>query len=201
MQADLFIRPAQLKDLPSIYKICLETGANGKDATGLLSDDTLLGQFFAAPYIHYDISTCFVIDHNGFAVGYVIGVKDTNHFNEWMNSKWLPTLQSAYPKKEGALPLEDHIVRSIHSGVKNQPYNDTYPSHLHIDILPIAQGKGFGRTLIETLIKRLKEMDSSGLHLGVGAENQNAISFYHKIGFTKFQEQDGAIMMGMKFNS
>jgi ribosomal protein S18 acetylase RimI-like enzyme len=200
MQADLFIRPAQLKDLPNIYKICLETGANGKDATGLLSDDMLIGQFFAAPYIHYDLSTCFVIDHKGFAVGYIIGVKDTNQFNHWMNTTWLPTLQTAYPKQVGVLPLEEYIVNSIHSGIKDQPYNETYPSHLHIDILPIAQGKGFGRTLIKTLVGRLQEMGSTGLHLGVGTENHNAISFYKKIGFTQFLELDDTVMMGMKFN-
>jgi ribosomal protein S18 acetylase RimI-like enzyme len=199
MQQDFFIRTAHLKDLPQIYKICLETGANGSDATGNLRDDELLGQFFAAPYIHYDISTCFVIDFNGFAVGYIIGVINTNHFNLWMNTQWLPTLKPAYPKRTDAPALEQHIVEGIHSGIGDQPFYNEYPSHLHIDILPIAQGKGFGRTLIETFINRLKESESKGLHLGVGADNGNAISFYKRLGFTQFQETNGAIMMGLKF--
>lgn len=43
------IRPYQPFDLPGMYRVCLQTGDSGRDATALYSDPDLLGHVFAAP--------------------------------------------------------------------------------------------------------------------------------------------------------
>ena len=52
---------------------------------------------------------------------------------------------------------------------------EAYPAHLHIDLLPVAQNKGFGRMLIETFIEAfieaIKIKGESGVHLAVGLDN------------------------------
>ena len=53
---------------------------------------------------------------------------------------------------------------------------EDYPSHLHIDLLPEAQGAGFGRVLIETLCGTLARMGSSGVYVGVAATNARALA-------------------------
>ena len=45
-----------------------------------------------------------------------------------------------------------------------------YPSHLHIDLLPRAQGQGHGRLLIESLLDLLRAEGSGGVHLGVSPD-------------------------------
>ena len=49
-----------------------------------------------------------------------------------------------------------------------------YPSHLHIDLLPRAQGRGNGRALMETFLAALTERGSPGVHLGTSPQNVRA---------------------------
>jgi len=75
-----------------------------------------------------------------------------------------------------------------------------YPSHLHIDLLPTAQGRGRGRALMERLLEALRRDGSAGVHLGVAAANARAIGFYEHLGFIPLGEgQEGrAVWMGKR---
>ena len=61
-------------------------------------------------------------------------------------------------------------------------------AHLHIDILPICQGKGFGRQLIQKFLDQLQVFGVGGVHLIVSKENSSAIGFYLHIGFQELRE-------------
>ena len=56
------IRNVNLSDIPYIYDICLKTGLSGKDATKEYSDPYILGQCYAAPYVHFEPNLCFVVE-------------------------------------------------------------------------------------------------------------------------------------------
>ena len=58
---------------------------------------------------------------------------------------------------------------------------DKYPAHLHIDILPIVQGMGYGRKLIERFFDQLRSLNVQGVHLVVSKSNKKAIGFYKKV--------------------
>ena len=58
-----------------------------------------------------------------------------------------------------------------------------YPAHLHIDVLPDYQRRGYGRRLIETLLDALGRAGAGGVHLGVGTANVGAQEFYKRVGF------------------
>ena len=102
----------------------------------------------------------------------------------------------------GAAPegsLDELLVSLIHdrthadgSGAESE-LDERYPSHLHIDLLPEAQGQGFGRRLIERLIGQLDERGSSGVHLGVSKANHRAIAFYRHVGFVEWDGPDDGI--------
>ena len=42
-----------------------------------------------------------------------------------------------------------------------EPY-EAYPSHLHIDLLPRAQGRGYGRRMIEQIMETLRAARLAG---------------------------------------
>jgi len=73
------------------------------------------------------------------------------------------------------------------------------PSHLHIDLLPSAQGRGLGRALMQRLLETLRRDGSDGVHLGVAAANVRAIGFYEHLGFVPLLEDDEAraVWMGL----
>jgi GNAT superfamily N-acetyltransferase len=63
-----------------------------------------------------------------------------------------------------------------------EPYAQ-YPSHLHIDLLPRAQGRGLGRAMMGLMLDLLRQRGSPGAHLGVSLPNVSAQAFYRKLGF------------------
>lgn len=195
---EIKIRQAVLTDIPYVYQICLKTGNSGEDATDLLNDEFIIGQYFAAPYLHYEIDSCFILEADRIPSGYVIGATDTDQFNDWMNTKWLPHIRKIYPKNLAPKSdLEKFLIEIIHRDCSCPAYLAKYSSHLHIDLLPIAQKKGFGKKMMNTFLTRMKEKGSTGVHLSVGESNQNAIGFYKKLGFSELNIEDGAVVMGL----
>jgi ribosomal protein S18 acetylase RimI-like enzyme len=78
-----------------------------------------------------------------------------------------------------------------------EPYAD-YPSHLHIDLLPRAQGHGWGRRMMEHLLGKLRSEGSPGVHLGVGQVNERAVGFYGKLGFAELARVRDVLYLGRR---
>jgi ribosomal protein S18 acetylase RimI-like enzyme len=76
-----------------------------------------------------------------------------------------------------------------------EPY-ETYPSHLHIDLLERARGQGIGRRMMEKVMEKLRERGAPGAHLGLSAQNLPAFGFYQRLGFTELVRVDDVIYMG-----
>ena len=57
---DIEIRNVTVTDIPQLFKICLKTGDNGKDATSIFNDPYILGHYYAAPYALFAAETSYV---------------------------------------------------------------------------------------------------------------------------------------------
>jgi ribosomal protein S18 acetylase RimI-like enzyme len=179
------IRPYQPADQPALYDICLRTGDGGGDATSRYADPRLLGDLFVGPYLALAPGLAFVLDAgDGTPVGYVLGALDTDQFAARCEVSWWPPLRRRYPDP-AALPEPDRELATLihHPPVMPAEITARYPSHLHIDLLPVAQGRGHGRALLEHLLAALAAAGSPGVHLGVSPDNRNAIAFYRRLGF------------------
>jgi GNAT superfamily N-acetyltransferase len=199
---EIGIRKAILSDLPYLYDICLKTGDEGKDASALFKDPYLIGHYYAAPYLSYQKSICYVAEYECRPQGYILSVPDTAAFNQWMEEYWLPPLRNNFSKYliEPCSEKEKMILSRINK--KHYPIDTTnqsllkhYPAHLHIDLLPNMQGKGIGKILMNNLFDELIKQDVSGLSFGVGMKNKGAITFYQKFGFSIYAEYDWGIIM------
>jgi len=194
------IRQAQQADLPYIYDICLRTGLSGKDASSAVSDKYMIGQYFAAPYIYYEIDLCFAVTGDYKPMGYIVGTSNSSAFYSWMNLNWLPQIRCIYPDKmPAASDFESFVINIIHKDCHLDEFLKDYPAHLHIDLLPQLQGKGVGKKLMSEFINKLKLKGSTGLHLSVGEKNLKAIKFYKKSGFCHLFSKSSAVFMGIKF--
>lgn len=68
--------------------------------------------------------------------------------------------------------------------------NDTWLDRFMID--KNFQGKGYGKSVLPLLIKKIKsELNTKTLYLSVNEKNKIAISLYKKIGFEFIDELDG----------
>jgi len=193
------IRPFHLSDLSALYRICLLTAKSGKDATSLYSDPDLVGSYYAAPYAIFEPEVCFVITNSGNPCGYIIGTKDTEKLIKTCEKNWFPILRERYKRPDPEEKSADaQIRRLIHEGYNLKSELTDYPAHLHIDLLPIAQGQGLGRKIMNTFIDNLKKFNTPALHLEVGKTNTNAIKFYQHIGFHIIKEYENSIAFGMQ---
>lgn len=197
------IRPAHPSDLPALYRICLLTGASGTDASDLFADPELLGHFYAGPYAVLEPALSFVATLAGTPVGYILGTSDSRRFARRCEAEWFPVLRERYPLPDPADQRHDaQLVRLIHAGIGlDEPLLELYPAHLHIDLLPVAQGQGLGRRLIEMLCAQLTAQGVPGLHLSVASTNQQAIGFYQRLGFQTLQSHPSALSMGLTLGS
>lgn len=191
----IHIRSYHSDDLDSLYEICLRTGAAGEDATSLVEHAELLGALFAAPYGVLEPEHALVLDDGtGRAVGYVLGAIDTAAFEARCEAAWWPTLRARFPIRPDGTTLDDLLIHLIHHRSTPGPdLLDRYPSHLHIDLLPEAQGAGWGRRMLDALDAALAADGSPGVHWGVSTSNERAIAFYRHLGAVELAS-DGAII-------
>lgn len=185
------IRPYHPLDLPSLYRICLATGAAGADASHLYRDHFLVGHVFAAPYAILAPQCCFVAEDEGGVGGYIVGAADTEAFENQLETEWWPALRRAYPPPPAHptdwtydLTMTRLIYRPFRTPSR---ITDVYPSHLHINLLPRLQGHGIGTKLVDRWLPRMRELGSRGAHLAVGITNPRAIGFYGKYGFGELE--------------
>jgi GNAT superfamily N-acetyltransferase len=184
------IRPYLPADLDDLYRVCVQTADSGQDATALFSDPMLPGHVFAAPYAIFEPSLAWVAEDATGVAGYVLGALDTGAFEQRLERDWWPALRARYPDPrqfaDTRSEQERFTLQGIHEPFRTDPaLVSRYPSHLHIDLLPRLQGRGFGRRLIETLLAGLRAGGSPGVHLHVGRANQRAARFYGHIGLTE----------------
>jgi ribosomal protein S18 acetylase RimI-like enzyme len=193
------IRPFRPGDEPALADICLKTADEGADATGVLEDDDLWAEIFVLPYVARHPELAFVVEaDDGRVVGYVVGAPDTRAFEEWFRREWWPRHSGRWPQPEAERTRQDGIlIYAYGRRAGAEPYGDTYPAHLHIDLLPEVQGQGWGRRLIETLSAALAERGVSGLHLAASTGNTGAIAFYPRLGFTPLPSHEGVQAFGM----
>lgn len=202
------IRPARAEDQAGAYYVCLKTGDFGKDGEPFYREDPdALGRIFVGPYLKFEPELSLILEDAEGICGYAFAALDSQTFYDRYEREWRPQLVSEFPMPGGDRSKWTR-VQHVHSWYHEpdyftpEPYEE-YPSHMHIDLLPRAQGRGYGRRMMEQLMAKLQERGSPGAHLGVSAINLPAQAFYKKLGFhelTRTGTGDQAVIyMGRRF--
>lgn len=179
-----FVRPYEPRDLADLYDICIRTGDAGRDATGTFLDDTVIPDVYAGPYAALEPDLAWVVDTGERVSGYILGAADTRDFARRYRAQWLPGFAERHPLPATVANAEQRMIRAGHEPERMiGPDQDRYPAHLHIDLLPELQGRGFGRKLVRTLLAELRRRGIPGVQLGFSPQNTSAAAFYARIGF------------------
>lgn len=193
------IRPFRPGDEPALAEICLRTADAGADATGVFDDDDLWAEVFVLPYVARHPDLAFVVETDDERVaGYIVATDDTRAFEDWFASQWWPRSAGRWPRPIEVRTRQDGTLAYAYGRRAGaEPFGDTYPAHLHIDLLPELQGQGWGRRLIETLVAELRARGITGLHLAASTENAGAIAFYPRVGFTRIPSHADVVAFAM----
>jgi len=193
------IRKYRPGDRSECYDVCVRTGQGGQDATGNYSDDDIIPDIFCGPYVDLEPGLAFVLDSGERVVGYALAAGDTRSFVERYRADVLPGFAARFGGSHEASADERGMIDlGLHPERMLIPELDRFPAHLHIDLLPEAQGQGYGRHLIETLLDELAAQGVPGVHLEMDAANDGAGAFYARLGFERLDsDDDGSIRFAM----
>lgn len=124
-----------------------------------------------------------LLDDEGVARGYVLAAEDAH--------RWRQVFE---PYRRRIVELGDECECRVNEELDfYESVANEYPAHLHIDIAEEFTGLGGGRTLMETLLGRLRADGVKGVVFGVASANERAVGFYRHMGFKLFGEySDGA---------
>lgn len=199
------MRPARPGDQAGAYHVCLKTGNHGRDGEAFYRDDPdALGRIYVGPYLAYEPELSFILEDAQGVCGYALGAFDSRAFYDRYETGWRQDLCARFPAPQGDPGLwtrtqQAHYLYHHPDYFCPEPCA-SYPSHLHIDLLEHARGKGWGRRLLEQVMNELRRRGSPGAHLGVSTLNEPAFGFYLRLGFRELirvgSPQDGCIYMG-----
>ncbi|MFF2960110.1 GNAT family N-acetyltransferase [Streptomyces sp. NPDC057963] len=186
-------RPYHPDDRAALADICVRTADNGGDSRHLYPDQELMPSIFAAPYAYLEPDLAFVIDDGtGRAVGYILGTANTARFVEAFREEWLPMVEERFPVPDGPprTPSEE-MTALLHDPERMAlPELAAHPAHLHIDLLPAWQRKGYGRALMRTFLAALRARGVAAVHLSMLTANTPARAFYDRLGFGEIRVPD-----------
>ena len=202
---DCVIRPARPGDQAGAYHVCLKTGDSGRDGEPFYRDDPdALGRIFVGPYLAFEPELALILEDEQGICGYALGALDSRAFFARYEAEWRPKLCRQFPAPQGD-PGRWTRVQTVYSWYHNPDYTvpepyEEYPSHLHIDLMVRAQGRGFGQRMMEHVMTNLRARGSPGVHLGMSVLNTPALGFYQRLGFKELlrvgSETDGCIYLG-----
>lgn len=167
------IRPMRKNDLMDIEYICGQTAGNLCRKEPIIAHRT--AKMYSTYYVRECTDTCFcVADDNDKAVGYILCEPDYKRFLRIypkVDAKYVLSLD----KKDGFDALCLPVPYTV--------FGRKYPAHLHIDILPEYQSKGYGSDLMNALLEELESRNIKGVMLTADSDNLGAIRFYERFGF------------------
>lgn len=181
------IRSARHSDLDALYTISLKTGDRGRDATHMYLDPEMMGHIYSAPYLIFEPERCYVLTREDVVVGFIVGTLDTMQFERTLEVEWWPKLRERYdaPLLTPSLDWSPDQKRCamIHNPRRTPDYiYDSFPAHVHMNLLPGAQGEGWGRKLLDVWLRNSGNAD---VHVGVNSRNARAFSFWSSRGFVR----------------
>lgn len=195
----LTIRPATLEDAPALSRVCLLTADAGQSAEDLCTVKELPAAVHALPYVNLDSCWAFVlVDSGAGVVGYLLGSSSVRKFEAEANEKWWPRMRELYPV---STVTSATLSSSSAAGTENAPSmqytpSDIFyfnllahpnttgqdvvdaagPAFMHINILPEYQRQGWGRQMVETAARKVREdlgnVKGSRIWAGIDSRNE-----------------------------
>ena len=195
------IRPATPADLPACRDVCLGTGDSGADGRALFTLMDIVSDVFVAPYFEFCLEFAWVLENDeGSVCGYVLGCADTPAYETQLRDIWWPRMRAKYAGVSGVTDRDKSYLDFIATPVSAPAVVVAqFPAHGHIDLLPEAQGAGWGTKMMTLMMNALRDAGARGMYLDVSVDNIRAQKFYSTLGFSELQRTEESCYLGHTF--
>jgi ribosomal protein S18 acetylase RimI-like enzyme len=195
---EITVRPYEAGDRDGVRRVCYETGFMGENVDWLWRDRESFCDIFCGYWTDNEPDCASVAVKDSEVVGYLLGSPDSRKVDnaaKLMMHHAFGRAMLLSPGTAGVMwrMIGDGIVDSIRHNLPPPVYYDErWPAHLHIDLMPVCRGKGIGEALVSAWLDRLRMQNVAGCHLQTMAQNEKAIRFFEKMGFAKKGKPLGA---------
>ena len=189
----MIVRSWRPCDAQAVHRICVATGDAGEPAQQILQDPDLVAYVFADPSVLLHPELAFVAESGGRVLGYVVAALHTEEFYARWQLEWSPRFAATHPASRNidSRNADSQLRAFLHRPRLMLPADlDRYPSHLHINLLAHARGRGAGKQLLHAVFHQLAWAGSPGVQLGVRTSNTGAQAFYRRTGMVRLPSDD-----------
>lgn len=188
---DVVVRPYRSADRARVRHVCYATGFMGEPVDWLWRDDESFADLFCGYWTDGEPESALVAEVDGVVSGYLLGCVDTRRV-------WNPgVVLGRHVVRRGLLlrpgtagmmwrMIGDAVVDGLRGQLPpSSAYDERWPAHLHIDLLPVCRRRGVGATLVRRWLDTLRDGGVPGCHLETMAENTAAVAFFEAMGFRR----------------
>jgi ribosomal protein S18 acetylase RimI-like enzyme len=197
------VRPYDVADRDELVGAVFAAAGAGAPGSAVWGHDASLAEVYLTPYLDLEPDSVFVVTADGRPVGYLAGCVDEAAFpseDERTRAavRKYGLWRMAGPRRfllRAALDAASLRVRRV--PVAGELSDPRWPSHLHIDLMPVARGTGAADALMKLWFERLRTAGSPGCYLQTSAENDRAVAFFERLGFERYG--DNPVVPGMRY--
>ena len=188
MTGEVAVRAYRAAEREQVRVIAFQAGYMGEPADWYWRDFVSFADIWTAYYTDSEPESAFVAEHDGRVVGYLLGCVESACAPSpavALGRQVIRRLLLVRPGTAGFLwrSIWD-TVRQRHSPT-GELKDPRWPSHLHMNLLHDARGRGVGAQLMRAWLCRLHQVGSAGCHLATLAENTTALAFFERMGFRR----------------
>ena len=139
--------------------------------------------------------------------GYINGALDTCSFMNTYREQHIPRIERRMHQQSTPIKEREIVERAL-SAYRATPVPsplmdiiNTYPAHLHINVLPQAQRTGVGGALLRHYEQHCRAQHARGIHLITSDNNVRALPFYKAHGYSLALRMEGSLWPALSVQS
>lgn len=187
---DVAIRPYRPSDRAAVRRVCFETGYMGEPVAWMWRDEESFADLFSGYWTDHEADSALVAEVDGAVAGYLLGCDDTRRVGNPAAMMGRHMVRRGLLLRPGTAGVMWRMIGDAAVGAARHDlppasvYDERWPAHLHIDLLPVCRGRGVGAALVRRWLDTLRTRGVPGCHLETMAENHGAVAFFTAMGFT-----------------
>jgi ribosomal protein S18 acetylase RimI-like enzyme len=185
---DLTVRPYQVSDRESVFRIGADTAYFGAPVEAYMEDRNVFLDGFYAYYTDLEPEHAWVASADGEVVGFITGCVDSRQHGRKYSRFILPRLVGNLFRGKyhfGRRTFE--YFWGLISGLAQREFThvdwNIYPAHLHINVDANWRGYKLGQRLMQAYLDQLRHLGIRGVYLDTTSLNETACRMYEKFGF------------------
>jgi GNAT superfamily N-acetyltransferase len=200
---EIAVRAYRPSDRDELLDVVFEAAGEGAPSSDLWGHSASLADVYLKPYLDLEPASAFVATVDDRPAGYLVGCVDDARFpseEQRMSDAIKRHRLLRNPRARRFFVRAGYdtaLLKLRRQPIAGELADPRWPSHLHIDLMPVVRGTGAAAELMERWFARVRDAGSPGCYLQTSAENRRAVRYFERMGFAAYGGTP--VVPGMRF--